>query len=656
MIGVKKNLISKLALYSLSFLVLFVAECIMNGVIYNTFFVEYPLIEISGLLAILSPILIFKRERNASIYSSIIVVFSLTLVLLNLILDYASGDIFSLKYVFLAGEAAKVFSIQFLHWGYIFMYLALIAIYFIGVKAISLTILKNHVYNYRYHHLGYTLFFMLTIITSLMKIPSYNDIVDDSVNKVVYKDMGARKIINHTTNYLKKSSLKRYGLVSYTFSEIDNFIDYDFTSKMSRLDKFFNEAPDIKETEFSGLCEDMNVVTIMVETGVSFSINEYLTPNLYRLYNDGVAFTNNHSKNKTNISELIGILGSTGENAKSSGYTAPYSVPNMLNTKGYRTSFFHDNDSSFYSRDKIIPSLGFANSYFLEDINPEDDFLFFDGNYPLDSKFVEKALDKMIPDCEEPFYTFWTTFSTHGPYNEGQKNIAYFKEMGYYDMIVEAENKGIWNNPCLDDGEEIIAQIRNYEAEMMDLDRGIGLLIEKLEKIGEMDNTLFIIYGDHEMYYRSNGCGPLKSYMYNTTDISYSPQYETMMCFSNKKLQNKFKEVYKKTTIDEFTSPYVIVPTLLDLMGFKYNTNMYFGKSYFQINSEFENLFYSHELRVIFTDKVYAYELPQLEFVSTGCSDDYKEKFILSAYVHLERVEMFNDLYRLDYFKRRSLL
>ena len=623
----------------------------MNGFIYNTFFVNYPLMEISGLLAILSPLLIFKRQKNSNIYASIVVVLTLTMVLLNLIMDYASGDIFSLKYIFLAGEAAKVFQIQFINWGYVAIYVGFIILFFVGMKLITTLILKNHTYNYSYYHVGYSLFFILSIVTTLIKLPALNSIENDSVNKVVYKDMSARKIVNYTTNYLKRSSLKKYGLVSYTLSEVDNLIDYDATSKIGRLDKFFAEAPDFKESEFTGLCEDMNVVTIMVETGVSFSINEDLTPNLYRLYEDGVAFRNNHSKNKTNISELIGILGSTGESAKSSGYTAPYSVPNMLNTRGYNTSFFHDNSSSFYSRNTIIPSLGFDNAYFLEDINPEDDFLFFDGNYPLDSKFVEKAIDKMIPDCEEPFYTFWTTFSTHGPYNEGEKNMAYLREMGYYDRIIEAENNGSWVNPCLDDSDEIIAQIRNYEAEMMDLDRGIGLLIDKLERIGEMDNTLFIIYGDHEMYYRSNGCGPLKSYMYNTTDISYSPQYETMMCFSNKRLQDKFKEVYHRSTIDEFTSPYVIVPTLLDLLGFKYNTNYYFGKSYFQISSEFENLFYSHELRVIFTDKAYAYELPRLEYVEEGVSDDYLEKFILSAYVHIDRIELFNDLYRVDYFK-----
>ncbi len=672
MLGVdilKKNLLSKAILFLFAFVLLFTAECVMNGIIYKTFFVKYPMLELSGIVMALAPLFIFKKQRNANIYTSIIYVLLNTIMLVNLLLDFNSGDIFSLKYIFLAGEAAKVFSLQFIHFGYVAIYIAYLALYFVGLRVINNLVLKNHEYNYSYHQLGYSIFFILIIASTFMKLPSLSSIENDTMNKIIYKNKSAKEIINYSTNYLKKSSLKNYGLITYNLAEIDNLVEFNSTSKTAKLDKFFDSGVELKKNDFTGSLEGMNVLTIMVETGVlheddskglkdsmSAFVTEEFTPNLYKLFNNGVMFNNNHSKNKTNISELIGILGSTSEGAKSQGYVAPYALPEVLKNLGYNTSFFHDNRSSFYNRNVIIPSLGFENSYFIDDINPEDAFLVFDGNYPLDSKFVEKAVDYMVPKGPEPFYTFWTTLSTHGPYNTGKTNMKYFQDMGYYSKILAAEENGSWINPVsyMDDCEEkteILNQVRNYQAEMMDLDRGIGIILDRLEETGKLDDTLIVIYGDHEMYYRSNGYSPIKNYIYNNDEVSYSPQYETMMLFSNPKLNKLFEEEYGSRSVKEFTSPYMIVPTILELLGIDYNTNHYFGRSFFQIDSELDNIFYSHELKVLFTDKVYAYELPALEYVEDGTNNAYLEHFLAQALVSLDRVEMFNDMYRLDYFK-----
>ena len=59
----------------------------------------------------------------------------------------------------------------------------------------------------------------------------------------------------------------------------------------------------------------------MIETGVDLNINEELTPNLYKLKTEGIDFINNHSKNKTNISEIIGIVGSVAKAGKKNGCT-----------------------------------------------------------------------------------------------------------------------------------------------------------------------------------------------------------------------------------------------------------------------------------------------------------------------------------------------
>lgn len=50
---------------------------------------------------------------------------------------------------------------------------------------------------------------------------------------------------------------------------------------------------------------------------------------------------------------------------------------------------------------------------------------------------------------------------------------------------------------CLPDVAEIREDFCDYLGECMALDAGIGILIEELEKLRELDNTLFVISGDH---------------------------------------------------------------------------------------------------------------------------------------------------------------
>lgn len=50
---------------------------------------------------------------------------------------------------------------------------------------------------------------------------------------------------------------------------------------------------------------------------------------------------------------------------------------------------------------------------------------------------------------------------------------------------------------CVPDVDEIRSDFADYFGEIMAVDRGIGVLIEELEKFGQLDNTLFVVSGDH---------------------------------------------------------------------------------------------------------------------------------------------------------------
>lgn len=97
----------------------------------------------------------------------------------------------------------------------------------------------------------------------------------------------------------------------------------------------------------------------MVESFEKFAVNEYLTPNLYRLVEEGLFFPNNYSENRTNYSESIGIIGhypSLGFSPDNYIYDfSETSLPKILGDNySYRTSYFHDNVGSFYGRNNLL--------------------------------------------------------------------------------------------------------------------------------------------------------------------------------------------------------------------------------------------------------------------------------------------------------------
>lgn len=640
-----KKILPKVILFGSTCLLLVIAEIIMNHEIYGHFVNNYFLLELSSIFIVMSPIFLFKKIKNSFIYSSILFVFTIIIITLNMLLYYASGDIFSFKYILLITEASKAVNMHYINFVYIAIMLSIIAVY-IALGVIFVKKIKTKPTHY--YKLGISTFVIIILCSLLIRLPVNSKIVDDYDKNALYNNKDASEVIAYSSNYSKKSSLEQYGLYNHSLAEINNVIEtkVNYDIEKSELDEYFSTVEEKQINDFSGLLNGMNVITIMVETGVPFAINEYLTPNLYSIQSNGINLTNTHSKNKTNASEFIGMTGSSNGVTPKKDIVVPYSVANILKQNGYTTTYLHDNNKSYYSRENYIQNLGFDNTYFLDEINPEDKVL-FDGNFPLDSKFIEKTVEYMVPDTDK-FYTFYTTISSHGPYNKGEDNIQYFKDNGYYDKIDYAINNNLWTFPYNGDDEEVINQIKNYVCEIMNLDLGIQTIIDRLKETNHYDDTLLVIYGDHDIYYRTNNKDPLKNYIYDVNDISIPYQYQTLFLISNPILNAKYNDKYQTNEYKTFATPYQVVPTILDLLGVNYNPRYYIGKSIFNITSDLDAIFYSHELNSIFDDKVFSYDLLTAQYAN--CSVEYQEQFFTKTIELMHKIEIFNTVYNINYF------
>ena len=648
----KDIVIKRLVLYFFMLLIFFIEECIVNARVFDTFFVDYFFLEFTLFLIILTPILLFRTEKAVVIFSSIYFGISVLLLGANLVLDYSSNDVFSIKYIVFIETVTNVFSFNFINIWDIVVVLAFITVYVLFMVFVYRRL------KYKKEYLASAQAIFAIVVTMIIGISfsvrgiEYNRIENNNTIEL-FEGKNGRQIVTYTSENLKRSALKKFGLLNLYFGEIDSMINTNINTADVVLD---DEEGYNKNNAYSGALKDYNVLEIMIETGVPFAISETLTPNLYKLSNEGINLSRAYSKNKTNISEYIGIAGSTPSPISSDGYdTAGFSLPGLLRDSGYTTSYFHNNYASFYGRQKVVERAGFENTTFFTGTTWGKTG-YFDGNYPLDSDFVSENIESMIPNDDNPFYTFWTTLSTHGPYNTGTYNIQYFAEeeylntgMSYYDYVLACEEDGSWVNPLKDytgtNSKLLVAQVRNYECEMMNLDYSLGLLLNRLEETDQLDNTLILLYGDHEIYYESNGCGPLKNYIYNTTSPYYSPQYKTILTMYNPTLNDLYYQNNHSHSFDYFVTPYVIVPTVLDALGFKFKTSRYIGTSIFNTESDFDNVFYSHELKIIFTDTICTYDLESVAYKKEEYDDEYIKQFMSKASEITTKIAAFNVIY-----------
>ena len=418
---------------------------------------------------------------------------------------------------------------------------------------------------------------------------------------------------------------------------------------------------------YTGTVRGKNIVLIVIESGEWYAINRDYTPTLYAMATQGIAMTDFHARDKTNVSEALGVMGSYPsanklEPAAVTENEMPYTLPNILRQEGYATNYFHANDGSYYHRNKIFGELyGFEHTHFLDTMELLDGYTHKSGFYDLDKDsavFQNYAQDMMRAEDGAPFFTQMMTLTSHGKYEDlldhgnypytdvpertGERAHTLMDEAAQEKFSKACQVKGLEEYYRLIDGfpteyipgttpihEETLTErgvytdyflrYKRYQAAIMDLDLGVNTLVRKLDAEGELDNTLFFFYADHSAYYDQmnflmKGVDPEENYntdVYQvpcflwyggSMDLTVSPLtgitgYEAIDFTATAEPDSPLTQ----GTVEKFTNTYDVLPTLLHLCGYSFNTRLYHGTSFF---TEDETLFVSHESG-LFTDDIY---------------------------------------------------
>ena len=405
------------------------------------------------------------------------------------------------------------------------------------------------------------------------------------------------------------------------------------------------------------------------------------------------------------------------------GNSMPYTLPNILSNGGYTNNYFHANYGSYYRRsDSFVDMYGYDNTYFLEDLTmlpgSTDKTGFYD--FDKDSDIFRYYLDEFTySEGDGPFFTQMMTLISHGSYNDliDHGNYPYngvpqepgdvsYDEMTeeekeeftkkcqvkgleeYYEIIDRFPETYVGGTPVIDQQylaendlfEEMFLRYKRYQAGIMDLDLGVNMLVKDLESSGELDDTLFVFYADHSAYYDQmnyvmKGYGSDELYNTNVYNVPFFMWYGGSMDLNVEALPlSEYSSVDFVATKDtdsalqpgkitKFCNTYDVLPTLLDLCGYSYNTNLYHGVSAF---SKLESIFISHESG-IFQDDIYFSTIdvyvetgsewicyPFDETYSNGGFGDYVLDFLYRAVDYYDKQEMLDAVIKCDYFATRD--
>lgn len=496
--------------------------------------------------------------------------------------------------------------------------------------------------------------------------------------------------------------------------------------QLTVLDEYFQNGQMSSEAyglnEYAGALQGKNIVLIVIESGEWFGINQDYTPTLYSMATNGVSFTEYYARDKTNHSEAMSVLGSYPVESDPAtdlkGHTLSFTLPNLLRSAGYTTNYFHANTGEFYHRDQTFGKdgiYGFDTAHFFENMpalegysNPKKDFYDFDKDTTIAKNYFDEYT--YTADEDRAFFTMHMTISSHGHYddlvdhgdyngpededNADDYDVQDFEK--YYELIDSYPT--VYANPALAISEDYLSDFsskkqetiylryKRFQAGMMDLDEAINTLVNDLNRAGELDDTAFFFYADHTAYYNNQNYylkGVPEGESWNTKlfnipcflwyggsmDGDFTPKGEFYdgyqpLTFTATKDKDSPLQTSKVT---KFANSFDVVPTLLHLVGYDYNMNLYQGASMFAPDAT--SVFVSREAGIFKNDMYFdGITLSMKNADGSWSHYDYESElqdeeglpesaknFIRQSVSYYEKQEMLEAMYKIDYFAERKI-
>ena len=342
------------------------------------------------------------------------------------------------------------------------------------------------------------------------------------------------------------------------------------------LANYFNSVTPTKKNEYTGMFEGYNVIEVVIEGFSGYAIDPQLTPTLYKLTHEGFVFNNFYTAlhyTSTSNGECQTLLGlypkngnpitmkRTGEvqfkkDGQNVGFNAYLTLPQQLKRAGYNVLGYHAN-SEMYGRLASHTNLGYDWHQFGNGFEGLE--LKNDGGlqWPQrDTVMVEASVDDYI-NSDQPFHVYYLTISGHMPYSNN-RIVAPYRET--VRALPYSETT------------------QNYVATVMEVDRALELLIQKLEAAGKLDKTLIVATGDHIPYFNVDTLEELSGQTFGSSEamehldessIDFDVYKNSLIIWS--------ASMEEPVVVDKPCCQVDILPTVSNLLGLEYDSRMLAG-------------------------------------------------------------------------------
>lgn len=351
---------------------------------------------------------------------------------------------------------------------------------------------------------------------------------------------------------------------------------------VSWLANYFSSASPTRKNEYTGMFKGYNVIQLVIEGFSGYAIDPELTPTLYKLANEGFVFNNYYtalhytSTSNGECQTLLGLYPKNGNpiTMKRTGVLGTntyFSLAQQLGREGYQVLGYHGN-YDMYGRQASHTNLGYTWKQFGTGLDVDTTSSGEIAWPARDTQVIENSVDDYI-NSTEPFHVYYLTISGHMPYANNRIVQPYLEQVRALPYSQTTQN---------------------YMATVMEVDRALELLLQKLEEAGKLDKTLIIATGDHIPYSNAGVLEELSGRTFgsskdlealNESAIDFDVYKNTLILWS--------ASMEEPVQVDKPCCQVDILPTVSNLLGLEYDSRMLSGRD---ILSDSEGL-------VIFTSR-----------------------------------------------------
>ena len=281
-------------------------------------------------------------------------------------------------------------------------------------------------------------------------------------------------------------------VVSCIKTKMNTMFGYDEAAKKFR--EYYSTKEKTDPNKYTDIFKDKNVLVIHAESFQGFTMDlkfndKELTPNMNRLSKEGIYFNNFYAEESTGTSSDTEFTFSSSLMPASNGtvfmnyFNRNYvTTQKLLKEQGYYTFSMHGNNGSAWNRDVMYKYIGYDRFYSKKDYEIDEEI----GLGLSDKSFFRQSVEKIkdINNEHDKWYGLLVMLTNHTPFSD-IKN--------YSDYSVDLNNDDGTVTPYLEG-----SKMGNYLKSVHYADEAIGQLMNSLEEEGLLEDTIVVIYGDHD--------------------------------------------------------------------------------------------------------------------------------------------------------------